>query len=246
MAGPAQNLYRNEVEQLPQPGGHSLQDANVPSPARSPAAGAADGGYRSRRTGGKLLAVLDFDKTLACEDVSFFDLDQDDVCAAVFGGEERFARLNAFLLGLASNGVLLAIVSFNSAGLIRRVLQAAQWVPHFGNRVFGLDEVHRYNSSKGACISHELVRPLRIAPEDVIFVDDSANNCRSVKQIGAMVVHVNRGGGMGEPDFAAVLEWLSARAQPGRRSPVAGALGALSRRLGGLVGRPRTIKELPV
>ncbi|KAG8467536.1 hypothetical protein KFE25_000852 [Diacronema lutheri] len=184
-----------------------------------------------RQTGSQYLAILDFDQTLAASEVSFFDADTSDVVEEVFGGATRYERLSAFMIDTISRGVLLAIVSFNSAGVIKQVLHAAGWTEHFGDRVYGRDEVHRYNSSKAACISHELIKPLHLTAQDVIFVDDDAHNCRAVLQLGAKVVHVNHRGGMGEAEVAAVSVWLEQRSRSFGRSSFTNAICSLARQV---------------
>lgn len=188
------------------------------------------------KPGERCLAVLDFDQTLASSEVSYFEAESDDVLEAVFGGSARHAQLSAFLNDLISRGVVLAIVSFNSAQLIKRVLSAAGWTDHFDERIFGSDEVHRYNYSKALCISHALIKPLLLAPEDVIFVDDCAHNCRTVMELGVKAVHVNRKGGMGEPEVDAVRKWLESRAL--NRASFTDAVSQLA--------VPSAVKELPV
>jgi FMN phosphatase YigB (HAD superfamily) len=181
-----------------------------------------------RQTGALFLVVLDFDQTLAVSEISFFEASSGDVRVEVFGGVPRHDLLSRFLLELSSRGASLAIVSYNSAVLIRQILRAVGWEAHFGDRVYGRDEVHRYNHSKSACIKHELMQPLRIVSADTIFVDDDAHNCRAVMQLGVRAVHINHPGGMGEKEMGAVMEWVDARVRAvHRKSSFSSAIGSL-------------------
>lgn len=160
-----------------------------------------------------LAAIFDFDQTLAVDEVAEFDEDVEDARETVMGGLERCHEVGAHLRGLAEQGVLLGIISFNTLRTIRSVLQCLGWAHLFGDRIWGDMQVCGHNFSKGSCLQEEVLRAFAVRAEDAIFVDDSADNCRDVLRTcpGVTVVHVVRGSGMRPTEMGQVSAWVADR-----------------------------------
>eukprot|EP01051_Picozoa_sp_SAG22_P017784 SAG22_NODE_2827_length_2174_cov_2.477108_2_plen_380_part_00 len=95
---------------------------NAPSaPSSGPEALPAAGGAGCSES---VIAVFDFDHTLAVGDVCQRDLDSGGDIVAAFGGADRVARLGTMLDELRAVRVLVCILSYNSRATILRALDA--------------------------------------------------------------------------------------------------------------------------
>eukprot|EP00965_Chrysotila_dentata_P188164 6172575-Pleurochrysis_carterae.AAC.2 len=161
--------------------------------------------------------VLDFDQTLACEEVSL--LGSKEHAVVVFGGEKRIDALSSMLAEVISAGVTPAICSFNDKKIIGKSLAAVGLRKFFDGRfILGYGECLTDNNPtriKGRAIEQAIMRPLDVAAENVLFVDDNPRNISEFQSFlpsakTMLIPHASApaaSGGMQPEHMVAVVAW---------------------------------------
>ncbi|KAG8469993.1 hypothetical protein KFE25_006448 [Diacronema lutheri] len=157
-----------------------------------------------------LVVALDFDSTLATHDVMPWDM------ASPFGPAERVAAIDAWLRAMRAGDVTLALVSRNVRGVLAQCLAVAGWSELFGKHVYGREDVESYSAwhgRKSVLIRRVLIEQHTMRAEDVLFVDDSMENCREVEKHipGAAILHVTGKYGLELADLDKVSSWVKGR-----------------------------------
>jgi len=167
------------------------------------------------------VVIFDFDSTLAAVDVNLYGPQG----VAAMGGRERVRALDAMLARIGEFGCDLGIVSFNQRATVVRTLEAAKLLRHFRSReVFGYEQVLKIGGSlrKSALVFAKFLKPRRLQPREIFFVDDNSDNIRDLdtnsRTAGCGLLHVRGGVGMVDADMAAVLDWCAGATKAKRRT----------------------------
>lgn len=137
-----------------------------------------------------LLAIFDFDQTLAATEVSPF-IGRADMRDRGFGGAERVRMLHAMLVELTTQcSVICAICSVNSKDVIQPALQTLDLLGFFQSaNIYDRAYYENCRCSKSRVISDAIV-PIATGglAQDVLFVDDDPQHVMDVR------LHLPRGG----------------------------------------------------
>ncbi|KAL1504326.1 hypothetical protein AB1Y20_010732 [Prymnesium parvum] len=172
--------------------------------------------------------VFDFDQTLSAEEIGMYH-DHSNMMERGFGGAHRVEQLRRLLHRLQQGGALLFIVSYNSKKVICKALQIVGLAAYFdAARIFGREtwECQRGSGrwSKAAVVRDEIVAPLALPPQGLLFVDDDPAHCHDVAAAfpDARVIAVPREprnrragglprGGVQPAHLEAICGWAKAR-----------------------------------
>lgn len=153
------------------------------------------------------LAVFDFDSTLTVKEVG--DYDVADCIERVFGGEKRFQIIKQLFQELGVSNVTIVICSFNSHDVIQRALHESG-LDCFVCKIWGWESFFHLPESKKSLVLEPFILEFNFS--HVVFVDDSADNCRDIQNnlisTFTNVVFVSEKGGMNLVHCGRVMQWL--------------------------------------
>ena len=163
------------------------------------------------------IVIFDFDCTLAAKHAEREDGELEGVALsrAVYGGLERHAELRDMLRDIKAAGAAVAVLTYNSEHTVRRCLKReikdgllrASDVVGFESFPGGT----RSAMDKGQMIARKWCEG-RSRPRPVLFVDDTAQNCRDVEsRVGSATVIDVAANGMSFTEMNKVLRWARGR-----------------------------------
>jgi len=161
----------------------------------------------------RALAAFDFDQTLACIEVGYFN-QSETMREQAFGGAQRVSMLAATLAELCSLGVRCVVVSYNSKATVDRALRAVGLAQYFTS-THGHDELAAAQPGAMLPSKSALLSQLRAdAATPLCFVDDDVRNVLDVGSLpnAPCTIHVAcskrpANGGMQREHCDACLQW---------------------------------------
>lgn len=129
------------------------------------------------------VAVFDFDQTISAEEIGIWHSYSN--MRHAFGGDKRLEYVKSLLQGLHANGILLAIVSYNSKKVICKALSIVDLASFFdSSMIFGRETWETKGRvgywSKAEVVQEHLLEPTGILASELLFIDDDPSHCRDM------------------------------------------------------------------